>query len=326
RAQVLAAAEEELKAGNFEAYENEIRGMTPAMMDDDTKNKTIKKAKERYDYHAAVNRILDNPRAALHELKNTEMYENLDPWSKKSLISHAETRDNNQKSDLYNQLIDDKRNGTIMHPDDLRDMVDNGELTMGQMNAYLATAYSKPKIDDDKYVSSMGDLMTEIQNYDPSKDQNNRKKAALLAETLKYEKTHATVMRGMFNEKEEKEGYTSMPVYKNAVSYIDDMFNNGAFGDVKVAKESGQMTSTYRAASETKMKLYDSLYDLFVKTGGKVSNEDAMKHLQGITRTDRNMNQANALTLRVERDQGQYTTESALKAIARERASEQSTK
>lgn len=158
-------------------------------------------------------------------------FKHLEERQRDGLIGRAKTAQNTARVDTYNRVIADSINGDFLNPQDVEEMVEDGDLTQGQANNYLNLYYSRnpPPIDTAKFL----DLQERISSYDFSSDPTLEQRASLMAEaTTTMYGEHLSVLRDAMDERLSLGKTVRSQAKTEGISYLKHLRGEDYLGDV----------------------------------------------------------------------------------------------
>jgi len=225
----------------------------------------------------------------------------LDENQRLTLMNEARSAVSKNQRDNYQSLIDGLNSGDVATADQLQGMVNGKLLTATQRNAYLkAYAHGNPTTDPVK----IGSLLSDIHNYDPTKDADYSKQGALLARiaTGGFPQNVQTQADALMKEKSNPDSVLNSDVAKDAMRYVDQAFNMEVFGKYKRVKlaANGQPAldkendykpvievdaADFAKASELRSRVQGGLTQ-FLRDNPKATPEQAQKYVTGFVMGD----------------------------------------
>jgi hypothetical protein len=134
----------------------------------------------RQQAFAAINANPVDAHEKLSEKTDSGRWRNwpaLDEDDRTTLITRARWETTARQTAAYSDLIDGLNSGDVKTPEQLQQLVDSKLITPRQMKSYV-TAYRKGQVNVDPI--EVGQLLSDITNYDPKSDPDMTKRAALL--------------------------------------------------------------------------------------------------------------------------------------------------
>jgi len=208
---------------------------------------------------------------ALTEKTPTGRWKNftkLDEDDRLTLLNHARTQTTAMQSANYQDLIDGLSNGEVRNGDELQQLVDRKLITPKQRKTY-ETAYRHGSFNTKP--EDIGELLSDVANYDPQKDPDQTERAKLLGRiaTTGFPQNVQSEANQLLGKKADPQNVLNNAVAKDAFEGIDQRFRLGIYGKyesrsmITTGPMAGQWTTTvdkgvYEKAIGTKRRVEDA--------------------------------------------------------------------
>lgn len=214
----------------------------------------------------------------------------LNPTQREELTNTAKVQFTKFQTDNYQALIEDLQNNQPATPSVLQDLVTKKVITPKMRMSY-ENAYRKGNFNTDPVA--MGDLFTQLTNYDETNDPKSTQRAALLGRiaTSGFPQNVQAEMNKVMTEKTKTDGPLNTPVAKDTFQAIDQRFRLGLYGkyEDRVQNPADLTWSTtvhpeiYEQAMKTKTQVEDATRK-FLKSKPDATAEETNLFVAGVQR------------------------------------------
>lgn len=288
---ILSNAERLLRDGDFSGYEKEImKGVESNVINEEDAPKMLQEGLQRSDEYEAIALIETNPKAAEDALSDkTETgrfreFKNLSPRTRKSLLGSARQRGVDEQAELYNSMVLDIQRGTLIPPDQVVAMADEGKLTSGQATAYIKQHHGAKG--ESFNPVEYADLRARINQYDPTTDPTGINHAMLKGDILGQPSREIAELNGLLGKKVDPKAKVNSGTYKEGFKLVESWFTAGVFGDATTLQGVPIDEAAYKDAQRNKLTYLTEL-DRFFEEKPNATYTEVFDHFNGLLSRER---------------------------------------
>lgn len=298
KANVMAAAELDLKQGDVEAYVSKIRGgEARGLFDPREAEQLVGAGETNAEYYQATNLILTDPIAAMDALTEKNdggkwaNFGKLDEPRRKTLVDSANVAMQRSRAETYQGLIDRMNGGELIGDKELDELVARKLFTPTQARDVKRNQAKGGGLASGQ-AGKFAEVLVAINGYDPKADGTMERYADLAVSVATLPPGLKEDAYAQLKEKRDPASPLNSQVARDSMEQVSQAFNAGLYGAWKqrVVGASGQWEEktdpkAYAAAMEKRVKIEDNLTRFF-RENPKATRADAFKFVSDLNADD----------------------------------------
>jgi hypothetical protein len=295
--EVLASVETDLKTGDVELAVSKLRGAEAQGLIGPAKaTAAIAAIPGKVAHYDATRLILTSPVEALDALKArnekgewTE-FTALDEPQRKSLVDSANVAVQKVRAETYQGLIERMNAGEIIGQDELNALVESKMFTATQARDILRNQSKDGSNLPTGQETKFARLLTDIANYDPTRDASNERYANLAAQVAVLPSGFKEDAYGRLKDKANPKSASNAPVAMFGKDLINDAFKSGVYGVFESerfgrgGKEKVIDQAIYAEAVQSQAKALDAIAE-FLSKKPNATREEVTKEVLRINQS-----------------------------------------